>query len=304
MTGVSTGMAPDHRIIDIIDLHTHSTASDGQYPPSEVAVRAARAGTVAWALTDHDTVAGLGVAAEAARRLGIRFVPGIELSVFLDENTSRAREIHVLGHFIDPARRELRAFEDELADQRRGRVREIVKLLAKNGVQVTEEAIVACSGGKTIGRPHVARAMVQAGVVSSVKEAFDRYLGEGRPAYVGRFRLSVEDAVALIRDAGGVATLAHPGVSKVQPGELKRLRSIGFDGVEAAHPDHPPEQAARYREAATAAGLVCTAGTDFHGELVAPDRALGTSRMALADLDRLEARRPSTGAPRSVDQPR
>ena len=167
MTGVSTGMAPDHRIIDIIDLHTHSTASDGQYPPSEVAVRAARAGTVAWALTDHDTVAGLGVAAEAARRLGIRFVPGIELSVFPDENTSRAREIHVLGHFIDPARRELRAFEDELADQRRGRVREIVKLLAKNGVQVTEEAIVACSGGKTIGRPHVARAMVQGALTRS-----------------------------------------------------------------------------------------------------------------------------------------
>ncbi len=278
---------PEQGIIDIIDLHTHSTASDGQYPPAEVAEKVSRVGTVAWALTDHDTVAGLESASRAARSLGVRFVPGIELSALLDE-----REVHVLGHFIDPDRPELRHFEDMLADHRRGRVRRIVKLLAEHGVTVTEQAIVACSGGKTIGRPHVARAMVEAGAVGSVKEAFDRYIGEGRPAYVGRFWLTAEDAAAMIRRSGGVATLAHPGVSKVNPRELSRLRSIGFDGVEAEHPDHPPEQAARYREEAGVAGLVCTAGTDWHGEIVAPDRHLGTSRMAASDLDRLEARRP------------
>jgi predicted metal-dependent phosphoesterase TrpH len=271
----------------IIDLHTHSTASDGQYAPAEVAARAAKAGTVAWALTDHDTVAGLEAAAAAARGLDVRFVPGIELSALLDE-----REVHVLGHFIDPIHPELRAFEDKLADHRRGRVRRIVELLARHGVSVTEAAIVACSGGKTIGRPHVARAMVEAGAVSTVKEAFDRFLGDGRPAYVGRFRLTAEDAVAMIRRAGGVATLAHPGPSKVHPRELPRLRRMGFDGVEAAHPDHHPEQAARYRESAAEADLVCTGGTDFHGEIVSPDRFLGTSRMAAAELDRLEARRP------------
>jgi hypothetical protein len=276
----------------IIDLHTHSTASDGQYPPSEVAARAARVGTVAWALTDHDTVAGLVAAAAAARDLGIRFVPGIELSALLDE-----REVHVLGHFIDPIHPELRAFEDKLADHRRGRVRRIVDLLAQNGVSVTEAAIVACSGGKTIGRPHVARAMVEAGAVSTVKEAFDRYLGDGRPAYVGRFRLTAEDAAAMIRRAGGVATLAHPGPSKVHPRELTRLGALGFDGVEADHPDHPREQAEKYREAAAAAGMVCTAGSDFHGEIVAPDRFLGTSRMRAVELDRLEARRPGRPAP-------
>jgi predicted metal-dependent phosphoesterase TrpH len=273
-------------IIDIIDLHTHSTASDGQYAPSEVAARAARAGTVAWALTDHDTVAGLPPAAAAARNLNIRFIPGIELSALLDE-----REVHVLGHFIDPVHPELRDFEDMLADHRRGRVRKIVELLARNGVSVTEEAIVACSGGKTIGRPHVARAMVEAGAVSTVKEAFDGFLGDGRPCYVGRFRLTAEDAVAMIRRAGGVATLAHPGPSKVQPLELRRLRAMGFDGVEADHPEQPPEQAARYRDVAATVDLVCTAGTDFHGEIVSPDRLLGTARMAMAELDRLEARR-------------
>lgn len=284
---MTNGHRPGHGIIDIIDLHTHSTASDGQYPPAEVAARVAAAGTVAWALTDHDTVAGLEAGARAAKGLNVRFVPGIELSALLDE-----REVHVLGHFVDPDHPELRHFEDMLADHRRGRVRRIVKLLAEQGVTVTEQAIVACSGGKTIGRPHVARALVESGQVSTVKEAFDRFIGEGRPAYVGRFRLTAEDAVAMIRRSGGVATLAHPGVSKVQPRELARLKSIGFDGVEATHPDHPPEQAARYREEAGKAGLVCTAGTDWHGELVAPDRFLGTSRMAPSDLDRLEARRP------------
>ncbi len=285
-------MRPDHRIID---LHTHSTASDGQYAPSEVAARAALAGTVAWALTDHDTVAGLLPAAEAARELRMRFVPGIELSALLDE-----REVHVLGHFVDPVHPELRRFEDLLADHRRGRTRRIVELLARQGVSVSEEAILACSGGKTIGRPHVARAMVQAGAVSTVKEAFDRYLGEGRPAYVGRFRLLAEKAVEMIRGAGGVATLAHPGVSRVQPRELRRLRDMGFDGVEADHPDHPPEQAGRYREEAEAVDLVCTAGSDYHGEVVAPDRFLGSSRMSTAELDRLEARRPrQAAAPRN-----
>ena len=274
-------------IIDIIDLHTHSTASDGQYAPAEVAARVAKAGTVAWALTDHDTVAGLLPAAAAAKLLDLRFIPGIELSALLDE-----REVHVLGHFIDPVHPELCRFEDKLADHRRGRVRKIVRLLAENGVSVTEEAIVACSGGKTIGRPHVARAMVEAGAVLTVREAFDRFLGDGRPCYVGRFRLTVEDAVAMIRRAGGVATLAHPGPSKVQALELRRLRAMGFDGVEAEHPEHHPEQAARYREAAGTVDLVCTAGTDFHGELVSPDRFLGTSRMPAAELDRLEARRP------------
>lgn len=278
-------MDPNHRIID---LHTHSTSSDGQYPAEVLAGKVADAGTVAWALTDHDTVAGLEKAAARARELGVRFVPGIELSAFLEDG----REVHVLGHFVDPSHPKLREFEDMLADHRRGRVRRIVEALSRVGVRVTEEAIVARSGGKTIGRPHVAMALVDAGVVSSVREAFDLYLGDGKPGYVGRFRLTAADAARLIRESGGTATLAHPGVNKVQPRELARLRSMGFSGVEADHPEHPPEQAARYRAEAAAADLICTAGSDFHGELISPDRFLGTSRMTVEALDRLEARRP------------
>src|SRR5512137_316380 len=181
--------------MQVIDLHTHSTASDGQHPPAEVAARAAAAGEVAWALTDHDTVAGQEAAAEAARRAGVRFVPGIELSVFLDRN----REIHVLGHFVDPSHPRLREFEDLLANHRKGRMDRILKALDGLGVHVTMDDVISFSGGKTLGRPHVARAMVAAGAASSVKEAFDRYLGEGKPAYVGRYRLSAEDSVKLVR---------------------------------------------------------------------------------------------------------
>jgi hypothetical protein len=270
-----------------IDLHTHSTASDGQYAPAEVAARAAAAGCTAWSLTDHDTVAGQRAAAEAAARLGMRFVPGIELSAFLDR-----REVHVLGHFVDPAHRSLVDFEDLLARHRRERMERIRARLAALGVQVTEDDVVRWSGGKTIGRPHVARAMVAAGAVATVKEAFDRYLGEGMPAYVGRYRLTTEEAVRLVRGAGGVATIAHPGVSKIERADLVRLRAMGFEGVEALHPDHPPSRVESYRAVAAELDLVPTAGTDFHGEAVAPDRFLGTVTMSEEELARLERRRP------------
>lgn len=273
--------------VRVIDLHSHSTASDGQYPPGEVAARAAAAGAEAWALTDHDTVAGQEAAAAAARQAGVRFVPGIELSVLLDD-----REIHVLGHFVDPTHRALREFEDLLADHRRGRMGRILELLAGQGIRITMDDVVSYSGGKTLGRPHVARAIVGAGAAATVKEAFDRWLGEGRPAYVGRYRLTAEDAVKLVRSAGGVATLAHPGVSRIQPGEFRRMRAMGFGGVEVHHPDHPPSRVESYLRAAAEHDLVPTAGSDFHGEAVAPDRMLGDARMPVADLERLEQRRP------------
>lgn len=270
-----------------IDLHSHSTASDGQYQPAEVAERARGAGLATWGLCDHDTVAGLPAAAEAARRLGLRLVPGIELSAFLGK-----KEIHLLGHFVDPVHPSLTAFEDLLADHRRGRVREIVARLAALGVRVTEEAILRHSGGKTVGRPHVARAVVEAGHAESVRDAFDRYLGEGKPAYVGRYRLSAADAVTLVRGAGGTVTIAHPGVSKLEVGEVAMLAAAGVSGIEAIHPDHNPSVRDKYERAAAAHGLVVTAGSDFHGPDVSPDRHLGMVSMTEDALAALEARRP------------
>jgi predicted metal-dependent phosphoesterase TrpH len=270
-----------------IDLHSHSTASDGQFPAAEVAARAKGAGLAVWGLCDHDTVAGLPAAAAAAGALGLRLVPGIELSAFLG-----AKEIHLLGHFVDPVHPEMTAFEDKLAEHRRGRVRTIVGLLAKLGVQVTEEGILRFSGGKTVGRPHVARAIVEAGGAASVREAFDRYLGEGKPAYVGRYRLTVEAAVALVRGAGGTVTIAHPGVSKIEVGEVGMMAAAGVAGIEAIHPDQNPSVRDKYERAAATYGLVVTAGSDFHGPDVSPDRHLGMVSMGAAALAALEARRP------------
>lgn len=270
-----------------IDLHSHSLASDGQYPAAEVAVLARRAGLGTWALCDHDTVAGLASGAAAAAREGLRFVPGIELSAFLER-----REIHLLGHFVDPVNPALVAFEDFLAVHRRERVRQIVVRLAALGVQVTEAAIERHSGGKTIGRPHVARAIVETGAAATVREAFDRWLGEGQPAYVQRYRLEAADAVALVRGAGGTVTIAHPGVSKLEVAEVARLAEAGVAGIEVIHPDQNPSVRDKYARAAAASGLIMTAGSDYHGPDVSPDRHLGMVTMDEAALAALEARRP------------
>lgn len=270
-----------------IDLHSHSRSSDGQYPAEEVAERAAAAGVAVWALCDHDTVAGLPAAASAAARLGIRLVPGIELSAFLDR-----REIHLLGHFVDPEHPELKRFEDHLAVHRRERMAKIIHKLAPLGVRISVQDVERWSGGKTIGRPHVARAIVETGAVATVKEAFDRFLGEGQPAYVQRFRLDAADAVALVRRAGGTTTVAHPGVSKLERGDLERLRQAGVEGLEVHHVDHNPSVREKYLRIAEAFDLVPTAGSDYHGEVVAPGRHLGDVSMSEEDLRRLEARRP------------
>ncbi len=268
----------------LIDLHSHSTASDGEFPAAEVA---ARGGLRVWALSDHDSIAALHPAAEAAQAHGMRFVPGIELSVHLDH-----REVHLLGHFVDPESRALRGFEDLLAEKRRMRMGEIIQKLAGLGIPLQPEQVEKFSGGKMLGRPHVARALVETGLVATVKEAFDRYLGEGKPAYVGRYRLPVEDAIRMVHQAGGTATIAHPGVNKLERGDLSRLAQAGLDGLEIYHCDHNPSVRGKYLRCAAEFGLVPTAGSDFHGPAIAPDRTFGTVTMSEAELGALEARRP------------
>jgi 3',5'-nucleoside bisphosphate phosphatase len=270
-----------------IDLHSHSLASDGQYPAAVVATKAASAGVEVWALTDHDSIAALGQGQAAADKLNIRFVPGIELSVYLDR-----REVHLLGHFVDPESQALRGFEDLLAEKRRLRMGEMITKLASLGVALTPDEIEQFSGGKTLGRPHVARALVARGHVSTVREAFDLFLGEGKPAYVGRYRLTVQEAIRLVSDAGGTATIAHPGLSGVERGDLARMREWGLCGVEVDHAEQNPSLRDKYRRLAAELDLVATAGTDFHGEAVAPDRVFGEVTMARDEFARLEARRP------------
>jgi predicted metal-dependent phosphoesterase TrpH len=270
-----------------IDLHSHSLASDGELEAAEVAARARAAGVRVWALSDHDTVAGLPAAADAAERIGLRFVPGIELSAFLD-----AQEVHLLGHFLDPAHPALRRFEDALAGHRHRRMEGILEKLAGLNVRIRAGDVERWSGGKTIGRPHVARAIVEAGYVATIKEAFDRFLGDGKPAFVPRFRLDVAEAIALVRGAGGTATIAHPGVSRLDARGIERLHAAGVDGIEVFHADQDRGMRERFLRLAESLDMVPTAGSDFHGERVAPGRRLGDVTMRWEDLARLEARRP------------
>ncbi|MDP1829670.1 MAG: PHP domain-containing protein [Archangium sp.] len=271
----------------MIDLHSHTTASDGQYPPHEQVALAAKAGVTVLAVTDHDTTAGLAACDEAARAKNLRLIPGIEISCI-----HYRREVHILGHFIDPADVKLTAYALQLVDERNKRMELMVKRLVAQGVPVTMEQVRELAGDATLTRPHLARVLVELRVCTSNKEAFDRFLGDGKSAWVPRFELSVEDAISLIHGAGGTATIAHPGSSRVNRLEVETMTKSGLDGIEAIHKDHPPSQRELFQKWAKELGLCCTAGSDFHGEKVAPDRQFGSVGMDVGEFQALEARRP------------
>lgn len=270
----------------MIDLHSHTSASDGQHAPAEHVAIAAEAGLRALAVTDHDTVDGLAAAAAAAAELGVRLVPGIEISI-----VHHRRELHVLGHFIDPLAPHLTAHARALAEEREGRMVEMLRRLAKVGVTVTMAQVRAIAAGAPLTRPHLARALLELGVCASVKESFDRFLGDGRVAHVPRHEVTAAEAITLIHHAGGTATLAHPGASRVHRLELAELARAGLDGLEVEHPDHPPSQRAAFLEWARGLDLTPTAGSDYHGPAVTPDRRFGSVSMTEDALGRLEARR-------------
>ncbi len=258
----------------MIDLHTHSTASDGTYSPSELVALAKEAGLYALALTDHDTVEGLPEAQAAAERLGVLLVPGVEISVKFEG----AGHCHILGYFVDPASKPLRQTLALLKQARAERNLRMVEKLQALGVDITLEEVVARAGGGEVGRPHFANLLVEKGVVRSVEEAFERYLKKGAPAYVPKARLSPEEAFSAIREAGGLPVLAHPIHLRLSPEELARyvakLKELGLEGLEAYYTDHPSEFTALCLELAQRYDLVPTGGSDFHGHNK-PDIKLG-----------------------------
>ena len=276
----------------MIDLHSHTTASDGQHPPAEQVALAARAGVTVLSVTDHDTTGGVLEAAAAATSLGIRLIPGIEISILHNR-----REVHILGHFIDPTHAALQAHAVELKAERGGRMEEMIARLNRAGIAVTLEQVRQLAGSAPLARPHLARALVELNLCSSVKEAFDRWLGDGKLAHVMRKELTIAAAVTLIHQAGGTATLAHPGSSKVNPLELRQFAEAGLDGLEVGHVDHPPSLQEKLRALAQELHLVCTAGSDFHGKKVAPNRDFGQVTMRPAELAALEARALTSTAP-------
>jgi 3',5'-nucleoside bisphosphate phosphatase len=265
-----------------VDLHTHSTASDGAFPPASVVEHAQRAGLGAIALTDHDTVGGVAEARAAGERLGVRVVAGVELSAF-----DNGRELHVLGLHLDRTE----AMEHDLVtfrDTRRTRAEEIVQRLNRVGVPVTVDAVLAEAGEGAIGRPHVARAIIAGGWVRDQREAFDRYLGAGRPAFVDKYRLAIRDAIEMVHRAGGVAVLAHPGQDGTRA-RVEALAAMGMDGLEVRHPSHSAEDVARLTALADFFGLVPSGGSDWHGATEGP-RTIGNQRVPAEWLARQEAR--------------
>lgn len=248
----------------MIDLHTHTVFSDGTTTPTENAALAAAAGLTGIALTDHDTLAGWDEAASACADHGLEFVPGIELSTELS-----GRSVHILGYWCDPDYPGLAAECARLRGSRVVRAERILERLAELGVACSLERVLAHAGGAPIGRPHIAAAMVDAGGVPDVRSAFDHYIGDGGPAYVAKHALAPAEGIALIRAAGGVAVIAHPGVERYAPAGttmVTELVSAGLAGVEADHPGHDAATAAFWRAFARERDLLVTGCSDFHGE--------------------------------------
>jgi predicted metal-dependent phosphoesterase TrpH len=248
----------------LIDLHTHSTASDGKLEPAELVRKAAEVGITLLALTDHDTLSGLSEAAEEAARLGITFVPGIEISAEYGPGS-----MHILGYFVDQDHQEFNQRLEKLREARDSRNDRIIEKLAELGCPLDPQEVASLAKGESMGRPHIANAMVARGYVSSFKEAFDRYLGKEGAAYMGRERMTQAESIRIIHAAGGLAVLAHPQTLKLDEEGLKalfaELSGLGLDGVEVYYYSHTPEEVELYRSLARQSGLLVTGGTDFHG---------------------------------------
>jgi predicted metal-dependent phosphoesterase TrpH len=242
-----------------IDLHLHSSHSDGALSPADLVVRARAAGVSILSLTDHDSVRGVPEAREACRREGLTFIPGMELGVGIGSD-----EVHILGYGIDTKGRPLQNALDQLAGERIDRMEKMLAALGRLGVTVTLEDVQSETGGHIVGRLHLAAALVRLGHVGSHGEAFQRWIGAGRPAYVQRQLLTLREAIDLIREAGGVAVIAHPGLTR-RDELIEYLVRLGVRGLEVYHPKHDFVDVSRYLKMCAKFDLFATGGSDFHG---------------------------------------
>jgi predicted metal-dependent phosphoesterase TrpH len=247
----------------VIDLHLHTNVSDGRATPLELVELAAAHGLTVMAVTDHDTTGAVADVRRFASARGIEAVSGIEITAVID-----GRDVHMLGYFIDP---DLSGFQAFLASQRTSRLTRVEAFgdrLASLGMPVDLEAVLArgrLQSKVSIGRPQVARAMVAARHVASVREAFDKWLGTGRPAFVPRVGPPPEEVVGIVHDAGGLISLAHPGRTRIDE-RIPALRAAGLDALEVYHSDHDAADVDRYGALASALGLLATGGSDFHAD--------------------------------------
>jgi predicted metal-dependent phosphoesterase TrpH len=268
----------------LIDLHVHSTASDGACAPAEVVRRAAGAGLTVIALTDHDTLGGVDEATDVGRAEGVRVIAGCEFSVRVGWG-----EMHLLAYFLPPDDSAVMGFLEDQRAKRRTRASRMVVALGRLGVDLTVDEVLTEADGGAVGRPHVARVLVRRGHVDDVSAAFRRYIGWRRPAFVPKDLPAVEEVTALVARAGGVTSAAHLG-DRATRRSIARLMGQGVDGIEARHPLHDGVRAEQIAQLAAEAGALCTGGTDWHGDPVGePNRApLGSIVVPQAWLEALE----------------
>lgn len=258
----------------MIDLHTHSTASDGTYTPAQLMEYAHARNINAIALTDHDSIDGIIEAQKKARELSMEFIPGIELSIQWPTG-----EFHLLGLGLQSPSKELLGAIDFLRQERDNRNIKMAQKLQEQGIAITYEEVVEKAGTKTIGRPHFASLMIEKGFIRQHQQAFDQYFAKGRPCYVERTGLDLEDAVKAIKTSGGIPVQAHPLSMYVSWGKMEDtmidIQMHGVEGLEAWHPGTRVSEAYRLEELARKLGMTATAGSDFHGEKVRADRKIG-----------------------------
>lgn len=273
------------------NLHCHTTASDGELTPQNVVALAARKRVSVLAITDHDNVDGHAEAITAGQTLGVKIIPGIEISAL-----SPQCEVHILGYGIvlapsNPATKKIYT----LREIRDSRAKKIIEKLAALGITVNFSRVQAIAGDGVIGRPHIAKALIEQKVVNDVQYAFDNYLAEGKPAYVPHLGLTPAQAVALIHDVGGIAVLAHPSLYKTDlQALLKQLVGFGLDGIEIYHPDNPQEHQQIYLNWAKKYGLIVTGGSDFHNNSSEHIDQFAQFSLSAYQLKAFLARLPST----------
>jgi predicted metal-dependent phosphoesterase TrpH len=265
----------------LIDLHAHTTASDGMLSPEGLVDLAKESGVSVLAVTDHDTLASIPRAMAEGTRVGLEVVPGVEVTAYVDD-----LEVHILGHFVHPDDARLAQFLACSRDDRIARIRRMIDKLWSLGLPLDAEEILSQAPGASVGRPHLAQAMVKRGYVGSVQEAFDRYLTVGKPAHVERARIPAAEAISAIKQAGGVPSLAHPGVYG-RDEMIPRLVEQGLMGLEVHHPDHDPEAIFRYERMRLRYGMLAAGGSDYHGTPGLRTSSPGRPSLPEAEFDRL-----------------
>ncbi len=265
------------------DLHMHTFYSDGFYSPSDVVKKAAETGLSTISITDHDNVNALEEAIETGKQFGLEVIPGVEISTDISD-----REIHILGYFVDPANKELEHYLSFFRNERVKRAGRIITKLNSLGLDITLDDVVRKARIGALGRPHIAHAMAEKGLISSYFEAFNKYIGNGCPAYERKVHVSPQSAFKIISDAGGLSFIAHPG--NLPEFIIKELIDAGVDGIEVIHPSHLPHKVKYYRGIVNEYFLLESGGSDFHGGERNDEQNLGKYSTTLSVVEAMRTR--------------